>query len=254
MNVVLVIPARMKASRLPGKPMKPILGIPLIEHCYHRACKAVGSEAVYIATCDQEIESHANGLGGQVIMTSADHTRATTRTAEALEIIESTSNGVIDIVIMFQGDEPFIPPETIADIVKHFADPNVEVVNVMSEIKSMEAFEDRNNVKVTVKENNDALYFSRAPIPCQWTHNKAIPMYLQTGLIAFRRKALLAFNQMTETTLEIAESIDMNRLIERNKNVRMVLTENFTMGVDTEQDLIIASQRMLSDPSFKSYS
>ena len=85
MNVVLVIPARMKASRLPGKPMKPILGIPLIEHCYHRACKAVGSEAVYIATCDQEIESHANGLGGQVIMTSADHTRATTRTAEAAE-------------------------------------------------------------------------------------------------------------------------------------------------------------------------
>ena len=159
MNVIVIIPARMRATRLAGKPMMEIAGMPMIEHCFHRARLAVGTEAVYVATCDKVIEDHIKQLGGNTIMTGEHHKRATTRTSEALEIIEEKEKKQVDVVVMLQGDEPFISSATIAEMQRHFVEHDVEVVNVMSNIESEEAFEDRNNVKVTVKQNMDALYF-----------------------------------------------------------------------------------------------
>ena len=253
MNVVVIIPARMRATRLAGKPMLEIAGMPMIEHCFHRARLAVGTEAVYVATCDKVIENHISQLGGKTIMTGEHHKRATTRTSEALEIIEKKEKKKIDVIVMLQGDEPFIASSTIAEMQRHFVEHDVEVVNVMSKIESQKTFEDRNNVKVTVKENMDALYFSRSPIPSRWQLDVPIPMYLQTGVIAFRRQALLAFNAMPETALEVAESIDMNRLLENNKNVKMVLSSKVTFGVDTHDDLKLANQKMPDDHDYKLY-
>ena len=186
-------------------------------------------------------------------MTSATHNRATTRTAEAVEKIENITGEQVDIVVMVQGDEPLIPPETIAKTIDHFGDPEVDIVNIMSRLRNLEQFVDKNNVKVVVNCRMDALYFSREPIPSPWRGVNDVPMYMQTGIIAFRREALLRFNQMSETLLEQIESVDMNRVLETGGRIRMVLTDGVTIGVDTPQELKDAETLMRLDSAVFAY-
>lgn len=253
MKAIAIIPARLGATRYPGKPMALIHGMPMVEHCYHRSRLASGISAAYVATCDEEIAQYVRGIGGAAIMTATSHTRATTRTAEAMEHIEADSGEIVDIVVMVQGDEPLILPETIAETLRHFNDPSVEIVNIMSRLRAREQFEDKNNVKVVVNRNSDALYFSREPIPSPWHGIEDVPMYMQTGIIAFRRDVLLHFNQMAETRLEQIESIDMNRVLETGGQIRMVPTESVTIGVDTVEELKAAELLMMADQTMRRY-
>ena len=253
MKTIGIIPARLAATRFPNKPMAQILGVPMIGHCYHRTQMAPGLAAAYVATCDQEIADYVGSIGGSAVMTSDSHTRATTRTAEAMELIEAASGERAEVVVMVQGDEPLISPETIGQMLAHFTDPAVEIVNIMSRLRTMAQFVDRNNVKVVVNQNNDALYFSREPIPSPWRGLDQVPMYMQTGIIAFRRDALLRFNRMQETQLEQIESVDMNRVLETGGRIRMVLTEAVTIGVDTPQELKDAEALMKDDTSLSRY-
>ena len=117
-----------------------------------------------------------------------------------------------------------------------------------------EAFKDKNNVKVVVDKNNDALYFSREPIPSLWKESENVPHYMQTGIISFRRDALYNFNNTSETMLERVESIDLNRILESGNKVRMIPTDKLTIGVDTPDELKNAEKILLSDPIFKLYS
>ena len=253
MKVIGVIPARLGATRYRNKPMALIHGMPMVGHCYHRTCLASGIEATYVATCDEEIAEYVRGIGGSAVMTSISHTRATTRTAEAMERIEVETGERVDVVVMVQGDEPLILPETIAATLEHFSDPTVEIVNIMSRLRTYESFVDKNNVKVVVKQNNDALYYSREPIPSPWRGSEGVPMYMQTGIIAFRRDTLLRFNQMEETQLEQIESVDMNRVLETGGRIRMVLTEAITIGVDTPQELKDSEELMNGDQALARY-
>lgn len=253
MKAIGIIPARMGATRFPGKPLAPMLGMPMIGHCYHRTRLAPGLASAYVATCDEPIAEYVRSLGGQVVMTAASHNRATTRTAEALEIVERETGEQIDVVVMVQGDEPLISPEVIGETLVHFADPAVDIVNVMSRLRTLEAFVDRNNVKVVVNRHNDALYFSREPIPSPWKGWEHLPRYMQTGIIAFRRDVLLRFNAMEETPLEQYESVDMNRVLENGGRIRMVLTEALTIGVDTVQELSEAENLLRDDPTVSRY-
>ena len=123
----------------------------------------------------------------------------------------------------------------------------------MSRLRSIEQFVDKNNVKVVVNLNNDALYFSREPIPSSWYGLEDVPMFMQTGIIAFRRNVLLDFNQMQETRLEQIESVDMNRVLETGGSIRMVSTEAITIGVDTAQELKDAEKLIVDDPTIKKY-
>jgi 3-deoxy-manno-octulosonate cytidylyltransferase (CMP-KDO synthetase) len=253
MNIIGVIPARMGSTRFPGKPMKKIHGMPMIGHCYHRTAIALGVDATYVATCDIEIAEYINSIGGRAIMTSNTHTRATTRTAEALEKIEQETDEKVDIVVMVQGDEPLILPETIREVTPEFKDKSVNIVNIMSRLTTEESFKDVNNVKVVIANNNDALYYSREPIPSPWKGWEDIPRYMQTGIIAFRRDILIAFNAMKETQLEQIESIDMNRVLETGGKIRMVLTEATTIGVDVLEELNEVEKILVGDKIMGAY-
>ena len=253
MNIIGIIPARMSSSRYPGKALERIHGMPMIGHCYFRTSMANGVENVYVATCDTEIYDYILSIGGNAVMTANTHTRATARTAEALEIIEKQTGVSVDVVVMVQGDEPMIQPNSIGDTIQHFQDQSVEIVNIMSRLPTKEAFEDENNVKVVVNNDSDALYFSREPIPSPWKGWEKIPRYMQTGIIAFRRDSLIHFNTMEETQLEKIESVDMNRVIETGGKIKMVLTESITIGVDVPEELIEVEKLLIDDEIMKGY-
>ena len=253
MNVIGIIPARMGSARFPGKPMEKIHGMPMIGHCYHRTVNAPGLDKAYVATCDEEIYDYILSIGGNVVMTTNTHTRATTRTAEALDKIEGQSGEDVDVVVMVQGDEPLILPETIGETIPQFQDQSVNIVNIMSRLATKEMFEDVNNVKVVVGQKNDALYYSREPIPSPWKGWKDIPRYMQTGIIAFRKQTLIDFNAMEETELEQIESVDMNRVLETGGKIRMVITEATTIGVDVPEELAAVEKMLIDDEVMKSY-
>ena len=157
MKAIAIIPVRMNSSRFPGKPMYPLLGVPMVGHCYHRTRMSEGLSETYVATCDQLIFDYVESIGGKAVMTSDTHNRATERTAEAMEKIETEIGSEFGVVVMVQGDEPLIPPSAIAETLKHFDDPEVEIVNIMSRFRDQEQFEDKNNVKVVVNLHSDAL-------------------------------------------------------------------------------------------------
>jgi len=214
---------------------------------------ALGAENTYVATCDAEIRDYIISIGGNAIMTSDTHTRATTRTAEAMERIEKQIGESVDVVIMVQGDEPLIQPKTIAETISYFDEDTTNIVNIMSHLVTQESFEDENNVKVVVNCNNDALYFSREPIPSPWKGWNNIPRYMQTGIIAFRRETLIKFNSMKETQLEQIESVDMNRVLETGGKIKMVLTDAVTIGVDIPEELVAVEELLVGDPIMLQY-
>ncbi len=243
----------MAASRFPGKPMAKILGMPMIGHCYFRTKLCPDLAETYVATCDEEIADYVRSIGGKAIMTSSSHNRASDRTAEAMMKIEAETGGKADVVVMVQGDEPLILPETISKIPPHFAGREVNIVNIVSRLRSREQFEDKNNVKVVMNQRGDAMYFSREPIPSSYRGAGNLPMYMQVGVIAFRRDTLINFNSMPETELEQIESVDMNRVLETGGNIRMVMSEAINIGVDTPQELEDVAALMKDDPIFPDY-
>ena len=253
MKSVGIIPARLDATRFPGKPMAKIHGMPMIGHCYHRTRLALGGSSTYVATCDMEIAEYVREIGGKVVMTATTHTRATTRTAEALQSIEEENKEKFDVVVMVQGDEPLVVPETIVEMLPYFNDSSVEIVNIMSRLQSYDQFMDKNNVKVVVNNQSNALYFSREPIPSPWKGIENLSMYMQTGIIAFRREALLKFNSMNETALEQIESVDMNRVLEMGGSIKMIPTDLSTIGVDTPQELEYSEDLMKNDLILSKY-
>ena len=185
-------------------------------------------------------------------MTSKLHTRASTRTSEALEIICSHYNLDIKNIIMVQGDEPTLLPETISQALLELIKNNVSVSNVMCQFTNQDYFKDKNNIKVVVDKNKDALYFSRSTIPFG-ANIKITPCYMQTGIIGFSKEALLKFNQTNETMLEKTESIDMNRIIENGEKVKMVLSNSFNISVDTQEELHIVEKQMKTDSLLLEY-
>jgi len=237
MNILALIPARMGSSRFPGKPMAPILGKPMIGHVYERVAKSPMLTLTAVVTCDKEIFDYVESIGGVAVMTSAEHERASDRCAEALVKLERTYNTKYDVVVMVQGDEPMTHPDMIAEAVQPLIDhPEVQVVNLLGKIKEVAEFEDRNCIKVVCDLHSNAMYFSREPIPtrCKVDH---IPMGKQVCIIPFRRGFLLKYTRLAPTPLEIAESVDMMRVLEHGMRVRMAPTVHDTQAVDTPEDL-----------------
>ena len=236
-KILALIPARMGSSRFPGKPMANIIDKPMIGHVYDNVKKNQLLLEVAVATCDEEIYNYIESIGGRTVMTSDKHERASDRCAEALLIIEQEDNIKFDIVVMVQGDEPMIHPDMISEAIGPMLDDSeILITNLIGEIESKEEFEDRNCIKVVCDLNSNALYFSREPIPTK-SKLEDIPKGKQICVIPFRRDFLIEYNQLEPTPLEIAESVDMMRILEHGMKVKMVLTIYNTHAVDTLDDL-----------------
>jgi 3-deoxy-manno-octulosonate cytidylyltransferase (CMP-KDO synthetase) len=254
MKAIGIIPARMASSRFPNKPLAPISGMPMIGHVYFRSKQCRFLDAVYIATCDREIEQYSQSIGAPCVMTSDQHQRASERSAEAMTKIEKQLGKPVEIVMMIQGDEPLVDPDVLDSAVKTLRDdPKSAVVNLMTPIRSDADFEDPNAVKVVVASDQSALYFSREPIPSRKKASGRVPMLKQLGLIAFRRDALIKFIQLTPTPLEEVESVDMLRFLEHGMPIRMLLTEQESLAVDTPRDLERVQAVMNNDRRVHSY-
>lgn len=237
MKILALIPARMGSSRFPGKPMAPILGRPMIGHVFQNVVKSTLLTTTAVATCDREIFDYITSIGGTAVMTSNTYERASDRCAEALLKLEKQNDIIYDIVIMVQGDEPMTNSEMLSQAVEPLiSDSSIVVTNLIGNIKSTEEFEDRNCIKVVCDIHGDALYFSREPIPTRFK-GTSISMGKQVCVIPFRRDYLLEYTSLSPTPLEIAESIDMLRVLEHGRKVRMVHTNHQSFAVDIPSDL-----------------
>ena len=237
MKIVTIIPARMGSSRFPGKPMKKINGIPMIEMVYRNVANSKFVNDTVVATCDQIIKKHINQIGGQAIMTSRKHERASDRCAEALKHLEKKNNVKYDVVIMVQGDEPMVNSKMLEQAIKPMIkNKAIQVVNLMGKIRSLKEFKDKNCIKVVCDVESNAIYFSRESIPSR-SKMKHTKMQKQICVIPFRKKFLFKYAKMKPTPLEIIESIDMLRILENGGRVYMARTNYDVQSVDTPADL-----------------
>jgi len=247
-NSIGIIPARMNSTRFPGKPMEKILGLPMIGHVYLRTKMSSSLDRVVVATCDREIFNYIRELGGDVVMTSSSHVRASDRCAEALKIIEDEHHENYSYVAMIQGDEPFVNPKDIDEAIKILkSDIAIEVVNLMTNIEDIKEAEDYNNVKVVCDLFSNALYFSRCAIPSKNSEHNLNSWSKQTGLIFFRKSSLLLFNELKQSPLEILEGVDMLRLLENRMRIHMLEINGINIGVDTYDELLNAEKCLSKD-------
>lgn len=249
MKVVIGIPARMGSSRFPGKPLAMILGMPMIEHVYHRCLLAKSVDEVFVATCDQEILDTVKAFGGKAYMTSADIERPGLRIAEACRQKQLADD---DIVVVVQGDEPLVHPGMIDVAVKPMLDdPAIQLITLVAEANETE-WRDTNEVKVVTDLKQDVLFMSRSPIPSnEW--KRVGPRLKQVAIMPFRKTFLLKFPGMSPTPHEIAEQVELMRAVEHGVKVRAVNSPYQSISVDTEADRAEAEALMKRDKFYPQY-
>ncbi len=245
----VIIPARKQSTRLPNKMLLPIANKPLVQHVVER-CLESAATSVVVATDHQSIRDALVGQGIQVLMTSDKHQSGTDRLAEAAEQLGLDADAVI---INVQGDEPEIPYQVIDQLAQVIAQSNAPVATLITPIGSQDQVVDPNVVKVVCDEQGKALYFSRAPVP--WDRDQSVtderlsaePYYRHIGIYAYRVKALRAFAGWDMTKLERLEKLEQLRFLEKGFDIQTAIaTELPPVGIDTEQDYLIAKQRMES--------
>ena len=252
MKTIAVIPARMGATRFPGKPLAKLLGRSMLEHVYKREALSQSLDATYIATCDEEIRRVAEDFGAPVIMTADTHERASDRVAEAAAGTDA------ELIVMVQGDEPMTRPEMIDSAIEPLQhDPELGCVNLVRPIDNQADFSDFNTIKVVMDQRGNAIYMSRQPIPTMrpshWENFSQTSAFKHVCDIPFRSQTLLDFARLPSTPLEKLESVDMLRLLEHGYQVKMVRTEFNTQAVDTQADLERVAILMMADPLVGSY-
>jgi 3-deoxy-manno-octulosonate cytidylyltransferase (CMP-KDO synthetase) len=230
-GLTVVIPARMASSRFPGKPLAPILGLPMVEHVRRRALLARGVRDVVVATCDASIFDAIGSFGGRAVMTADSHERCTDRVHEAMLALPG------DLVVMVQGDEPLLVPEAIERVAKPLIDlPEVGCTNLLSPLESDADLTNPNIVKAVCAQDGRVMFFSRSPIP-SYRKRVTCPVYRQTGIMGFRADLLRRYADLPETPFEQAESVDMLRLLEHGLPIHGVLVDYPTVGVDRPEDV-----------------
>jgi 3-deoxy-manno-octulosonate cytidylyltransferase (CMP-KDO synthetase) len=232
-RTLVLIPARMAATRLPGKPLLDIAGLPMIVHVLRRA-EAAQIGRVAVATDTPEIAAAVTSHGGEAVMTRIDHPSGSDRIYEALGKLDP--RGEAEIVVNLQGDFPTILPDNIRSVLAPLADPAVDIATLAAQIHAEEEDTNPNVVKVVGSPIGDrrlrALYFTRATAP--WGDG---PRYHHVGLYAYRRAALERFVGLAPSTLERQEKLEQLRAIEAGMRIDVTLVDTVPRGVDAPADL-----------------
>ncbi|HQU76838.1 MAG TPA: 3-deoxy-manno-octulosonate cytidylyltransferase [Chitinophagales bacterium] len=238
MKVLLIIPARFASTRLPGKPLALIGGLPMVVRVARQLQDVSGDKEVVIATDDERIVEAAAKHQIQAVMTG-DHVSGTDRCAATASMLPLSA----DIVVNVQGDEPFIQASTIDRLIRAFDDPSVNIATLCFPIDREEDFRSEHVVKVVRDRSGNALYFSRAmiPFPRQASEQKA---YKHIGIYAFRNEVLQQVASLPPTALERTESLEQLRWLEHGYLIRVVESDADTMGIDTPEDLAAANLKI----------
>ncbi|MBI5050774.1 MAG: 3-deoxy-manno-octulosonate cytidylyltransferase [Nitrospirae bacterium] len=242
LRAAAIIPARFNSTRFPGKPLSLLKGKPVIQYVYEQTSLAKLTDAVFVATDDKGIFDAVTNFGGKAVMTSPSHASGTDRIAEAARDIDC------DIIVNVQGDEPFIKPEMVDDVVKLLLDdPSVSIGTLAARIKTRQDVVNENVVKVVFNNDGFALYFSRSPIPFhrdEWTlqsieHSlpRTFYCYKHIGIYAYRKDVLLKLSKLPQTKLEKIEKLEQLRALENGIKIKVKETAFETTGIDTPEDL-----------------
>lgn len=233
-QAVGIIPARYGSKRFPGKPLAAILGKPMLQWVYERACSASSLSRVIIATDDERILTASKAFGAEAIKTSASIVSGTERAAEVARNIDS------QIIINIQGDEPLIKAEMINSLVEALQEDSLPMATLVLKTKDLTLHQDKNIVKVVIDEQGFALYFSRSPVPFQasdyfWQH---------IGIYGYQKTFLLRFSRLPASRLEKTEDLEQLRVLENGFRIKTIETLHSTLSVDTPEDIIKVEKKI----------
>jgi 3-deoxy-manno-octulosonate cytidylyltransferase (CMP-KDO synthetase) len=233
-KVVVVIPARYGAVRLPGKPLVPLAGKPMIQRVFERAKLAKSAHRVIVATDDERIRQAVEAFGGEARMTRSDHRTGTERVAEVAAHVEG------DVFVNVQGDEPLLDPVAVDTAIRALLEnPPASVATVATPIKTPGDIMDPNVVKTVLDFDSNALYFSRAPMP--WVRDSAAHQIVRhmkhLGLYVFQRDSLLDYPTLPQGELERIEQLEQLRWMENGYKIRVVEVEHDAVSVDVPEDV-----------------
>jgi 3-deoxy-manno-octulosonate cytidylyltransferase (CMP-KDO synthetase) len=235
LTTTAIIPARFQSTRLPGKPLLDIAGLPMIVRVYDRVRETPGLDDVLVATDDARVHETVLRHGGRSVMTSAEHRSGTDRLAEVARGLTS------DLIVNVQGDEPLIEPAVIAAAIGPFGgNARLQMSTIVRPLDDEHEFHNPHVVKAVLGLDGFALYFSRAAVPYQRaTGNRGESMraFKHIGLYVYRRETLLELAALPQSPLEVAESLEQLRALEHGIRIKAVETRYDSIGVDTPEDL-----------------
>jgi 3-deoxy-manno-octulosonate cytidylyltransferase (CMP-KDO synthetase) len=237
MNILAVIPARYNSQRFPGKVLTPIGDRPMVQWVYEAAKRCSDFSQVVVATDSQLVADCVREFGGEVEMTSSDHTTGTDRVAEVAERYPE-----MKAVANVQGDQPFVTPQMLTQLISpYLRGESPEMTTLACPLEMKTGYQDPNTVKVVCDRHSNALYFSRAPIP-YFRNSVEVPVFHHLGLYAFRQDFLAKYAQLEPTPLEQCEGLEQLRVLEHGFEIRVCQTEKATLEINTPEDLVQANR------------
>lgn len=236
MKVLGVIPARYASSRFPGKPLIDLKGKSMIQRVYEGAMKSTRISEIIVATDDQRIYDEVIRFGGKVMMTDENHPSGTDRCAQVARTV-----GYVDVVLNIQGDEPLVDFRQLDQLIDAFKNDETQIATLGNSAVSMEDIDNPNRIKIVVNNKDQALYFSRSPIP-NFHHSKGDPLenypYLRhIGLYAYRADTLQKITELQPTHLERIESLEQLRWLYYGYTIQVVETDIETPNIDVPKDV-----------------
>ena len=241
MKIYGIIPSRFGSSRFPGKPLALLAGKPLVAWVVEAVRRAQSLDDVFVATDDERIVAAVTESGGKAVMTPSELPSGTDRIACAARNMLGGDFADDDILVNIQGDEPLIDPKLIDDLVAKLKSGNYEMATAVTPIKSAADFAAKTVVKVVLAADDSALYFSRAPIPCDRDHEPDIESGLYVrhlGIYAYRGGFLKRYITEPQCALEKTEKLEQLRALWMGARIAVVRTEDEGVGVDTPEDAV----------------
>lgn len=236
MNIIGIIPARYASSRFPGKPLVDLKGKTMIQRVYEGASKSKKISNIIVATDDQRIYDAVKSFGGQVVMTNPDHLTGTDRCGEVAKLFPD-----VDVVLNIQGDEPLVNFQQLDALCSVFDDDKIEIATLGIDKVTEEERQNPNRIKIILDKDENAMYFSRSPIPNTENAKQEIinqfQFYRHIGLYAYRKNTLLELVNLKPTLIENIESLEQLRWMYYGYKIKVVQTQIETPNIDVPEDL-----------------